>query len=93
MSGAMDRVFGDTSIFFNGNLCDYEAHLPTVATVRLSCEDQNLARCMTNALLRNGIAVDETSEVTIKINDVEHIALPDGKIVGSVKDVVEFFNK
>ena len=91
MSGAMDRVFGDTSIFFNGNLCDYEAQLPTVAKVNLHCVDQNLARCITNALLRNGIAVDQTVDVTIKVEDVEHIVLPDGNIVSSVKEVVKFF--
>lgn len=93
MSGAMDRVFGDTSIFFNGNLCDYEAQLPTVATVRINCDDNNLARCMTNALLRNGIAVDETSDIIIKVDDVNHITLPDGKIARSVKEVVKYFNK
>ncbi len=91
MSGAMDRVFEDKSIFFNGNLCDYEAYLPAVATVRLSCEDHNLARSMTNALLRNGIAVNETSEVIIKVEDVGHIALPNGKIVDGVKEVVKYF--
>lgn len=91
MSGAMDRVFGDTSIFFNGTLCDYEAQLPAMATVALECKDNNLARCMTNALLRNGIAVDETSDEKIVVDAVNHIGLPDGKIVSSVKDVVEFF--
>lgn len=91
MSGAMDRVFGDTSIFFNSNLCDYEAHLPAVAKVKLNCKDHNLARCMTNALLRNGIAVDETSDISIIVDDVDHITLPDGKIVDNVKEVVKFF--
>lgn len=91
MSGAMDRVFGDSSIVFNGDLCDYEALLPAIARVRLNCADPNLARCMTNAMLRNGIAVDGLSDVEINIEDVNHIALPDGKIVDSVKDVAEFF--
>ena len=91
MSGAMDRVFGDSSIFFNGNLCDYEAQLPAIGRVKLRCEDCNLARCMTNALLRNGIAVDENSDITIGIDDVEHIMLPNGKTVSSVKEVVGFF--
>lgn len=91
MSGAMDRVFGDTSIFFNGNLCDYEAQLPTKVKVKLMCDDSNLTRCMTNALLRNGIAIDETSPFVLNIAAADKITLPNGKIVASVKDVVEYF--
>ena len=91
MSGAMDRVFGDTSIFFNGNRCDYEAQLPTRVKVKLVCDDSNLARCMTNALLRNGIAIDETSPFALNVAAADQITLPDGKIVGSVKDVVKYF--
>ena len=91
MSGAMDRVFGDTSIFFNGNLCDYEAQLPTKIKVKLICDDPNLARCMTNALLRNGIAIDAKSPFPLTVTAANHISLPNGEIVGSVKDVVKYF--
>ena len=91
MSGAMDRVFGDQAIVFNGDLCDYEAQLPTIGTARLQCDNPALLRCMANALLRNGIAIDENSEQTIKVDDVEHIGLPNGKTVSSIKEVVEFF--
>lgn len=91
MSGAMDRVFGDTSIFFNGNLCDYEAQLPTRVKVKLLCDDSNLTRCMTNALLRNGIALDEASPFVLNIAAADKITLPNGKMVASVKDVVEYF--
>jgi iron complex transport system ATP-binding protein len=91
MSGAMDRVFGDTSIFFNGNLCDYEAQLPTKVKVKLLCDDSNLTRCMTNALLRNGIAIDAASPFVLEIVASDKITLPNGKIVASVKDVVEYF--
>ena len=91
MSGAMDRVFGDTSIFFNSNLCDYEAQLPTRVKVKLLCGDANLTRCMTNALLRNGIAIDATSPFVLNVAAANKITLPSGKIVDSVKDVVEFF--
>lgn len=91
MSGAMERVFGDTSIFFNGNLCDYEAQLPTKVKVKLLCDDSNLTRCMTNALLRNGIALDEASPFVLNIAAADKITLPNGKIVASVKDVVEYF--
>lgn len=91
MSGAMDRVFGDTSIFFNNNLCDYEAQLPTRIKVKLICDGTDLTRCMTNALLRNGIAIDSQSPFVLNVADVDKITLPDGKIVSSVKDVVEYF--
>lgn len=92
MNGTMDRVFGDKSIMFNDNLCDYEAQLPTVISVNLKCNSLALARCMTNALLRNGIAIDTNSDVTIIINNVDDITLPDGEIARSVKEVAEFFN-
>ena len=35
MSGAMDRVFDNSSILFNNDLCDYESKLPTTASVML----------------------------------------------------------
>lgn len=88
MSGTMDRVFGDTTILFNGGLCDYEAQLPTAKVVNLQCSNHDLWRCMSNALLRNGIAVDGSSEFTLKVDAIDHIVMPDGKTATSVKEVV-----
>jgi len=93
MSGAMDEVFGDSAIMFNGVMCDYEAQLATIASVSLQCSSPELERCVSNALLRNGIAVKENSDMTIKVDDIEHFVLPDGKTVASIKEVVKFFNK
>jgi iron complex transport system ATP-binding protein len=91
MSGAMDRVFGDSAIMFNGDLCDYEAQLPSVGAVSVKCDDPVLERCMVNALLRNGIAIDEASDKSIEIKAVDRIILPDRKIVKTVQEVIDIF--
>lgn len=90
MSGAMDKVFGDNSIMFNGLMCDYEAQLETSHSVRLECDDAQLERCVANALLRNGIAVDTTSDIKIKVDDLQHITLPDGKVAENLREVISY---
>ncbi len=91
MSGVMDRVFGNSEILFNGSLCDYEAQLPSTATVSIKCDDPLLERCMVNALLRNGIAVDESSDKVIVIKAVDSIVLPNGNKVTNVQEVLRLF--
>lgn len=91
MSGAMDRVFANSSILFNGTLCDYEAQLATNATVALDCDNPDLARCITNALLRNGIDVSPDSNFVLKVDDINHLVMPNGKILSSIKEVVAQF--
>ena len=91
MSGAMDRVFGDKAIAFNGNLCDYEAQLPYMGSVKIKCDDPVLERCMVNALLRNGINVDDGSDKSIEIKAVDRIILPDGEIVKTMQEVIDIF--
>lgn len=90
MSGAMDKVFSNSTIMFNGNLCDYEAQLPSTTAVSVKCSNPVLERCMVNAFLRNGIAIDESSDSSIEIKDVNHIILPNGVIVSSVRDVARY---
>ena len=70
MSGAMDRVFDNSSILFNNDLCDYESKLPTTASVMLECDDSKLEHCVANALLRNGIATSHGGDVTVKVLSV-----------------------
>ena len=91
MSGAMDRVFGNKAIVFNGNLCDYEAQLPSIGSVKIKCDDPVLERCMVNALLRNGINVDDGSDKSIEIKAVDRIILPDGEIVKTMQEVIDIF--
>ena len=91
MSGAMDRVFGDKSIAFNGNLCDYEAQLPYMGSVKIKCDDPVLERCMVNALLRNGINVDDGSDKSIEIKAVDSIVMPDGAIASNIQEVAAMF--
>ena len=88
MSGAMDKVFSDTAIMFNGSLCDYEAQLPSSVAVKVKCDDPVLERCMVNALLRNGVAVDDDSDKAIEIKAVDNIVLPSGDVLSSVSEKV-----
>lgn len=89
MSGAMDRVFDNSSILFNNDLCDYESKLPTTASVMLECDDSKLEHCVANALLRNGIATSHGGDVTVKVLSVNDFKLPDGKVATSVKELVK----
>ena len=86
MSGAMHKVFSDTAIMFNGSLCDYEAQLPSTVAVNVKCTDPVLERCMVNALLRNGVAVDNNSNKSIEIKAVDKIVLPNGDTTSSVSE-------
>ncbi|MBQ2563756.1 MAG: ABC transporter ATP-binding protein [Muribaculaceae bacterium] len=89
MSGAMDRVFDNSSILFNNDLCDYESKLPTTASVMLECDDSKLEHCVANALLRNGIDTSHGGDVTVKVLSVNDFKLPDGKVATSVKELVK----
>lgn len=89
MSGAMDRVFDNSSILFNNDLCDYESKLPTTASVMLECDDSKLEHCVANALLRNGIATSHGGDVTVKVLSVNDFKLPNGKVATSVKELVK----
>ncbi|MBR2147190.1 MAG: ABC transporter ATP-binding protein [Muribaculaceae bacterium] len=91
MIGAMDKVFGDSAILFNGSLCDYEARLPAVGKVCLDCENPTLGRCVENALLRNGIEVDKECETVLHVDDVDHFTASNGEIFTSVRDVLRLF--
>ena len=89
MSGAMDRVFDNSSILFNNDLCDYESKLPTTASVMLECDDSKLEHCVANALLRNGIDTSHGGDVTVKVLSVNDFELSDGKVATSVKELVK----
>lgn len=89
MSGAMDRVFDNSSILFNNDLCDYESKLPTTASVMLECDDSKLEHCVANALLRNGIATSHGGDVMVKVLSVNDFKLPNGKVATSVKELVK----
>ena len=89
MSGAMDRVFDNSSILFNNDLCDYESKLPTTASVMLECDDSKLEHCVANALLRNGIDTSHGGDVTVKVLSVNDFKLPAGKVATSVKELVK----
>ncbi len=83
MSGAMSRTFADASIAFSPTMCDYEAVLPTTRAVALDCPDPMLNRCVTNALMRNGIAVDPKSAVKVKADSLYRLEV-DGHKAGNV---------
>lgn len=89
MSGAMDRVFDNSSILFNNDLCDYESKLPTTASVMLECDNSKLEHCVANALLRNGIDTSHGGDVMVKVLSVNDFELPGGKVATSVKELVK----
>ena len=89
MGGAMDKVFDNTAILFNNDLCDYEAQLPTLASVSLECNDPKLKRCVANALLRNGIAVSSTSNNVLEVKAINRYILADGTEATDVKQVAK----
>jgi iron complex transport system ATP-binding protein len=88
MSGAMDRVFDNTSILFNNDLCDYETQLPSSLSVSLDCDDEALRHCVVNALLRNGVAVGEGGS-TVIVKAVDNFELENGTGATSVKELVK----
>lgn len=92
MSGAMDKVFDNSSILFNNHLCDYESQLPATASVLLECQDERLQRCVANALLRNAIATSRDGELMVKVLSVNDFELPNGKKVASVKELVKILH-
>lgn len=92
MSGAMDRVFDNSSILFNNDLCDYETRLPSSLSVTLCCDDKRLEHCVANALLRNGIAISGDSNITVKVDAVDKFVLHDGGDATSVKELVKLLH-
>lgn len=86
-SDAMNRMFGSQALAFNASLCDFEPKIAADTTVRLDCGREALRRCMTNALLRNGIAVNDDAEVTVAVSSLSQISV-NGEKCGSVEQMI-----
>lgn len=67
LSGAMDSVFDSPYIKFNLTHGDFSINIKTTKSINLICEDETLKHWITNALKRNGFAIDDNnqSETTI----------------------------
>ncbi len=88
MSGAMQHMFADPEIEFSPDICDFEATLPAVATVRLECADTPLRRCVGGVLLRSGIAATAGAEQVLEVRSLREISL-NGAVQPSLKAATE----
>lgn len=77
LNGSLDNLFDSKSLQFNKSTSDFEAVLPHTMCVTLSCADNALSRCITNALMRNGVAVAQSAQIHITAHDPSNITIDD----------------
>ena len=65
LNGTLSRMFNSDALTFSREMSDFEMSLPTSHAVSLECSSVALKRCITNALMRNGIAVQPEANVCI----------------------------
>lgn len=65
LNGTLSRMFNSDALTFSREMGDFEMSLPTSHAVSLECSSVALKRCITNALMRNGIAVQQGANVCI----------------------------
>ena len=65
LNGSLSRMFNSDALTFSSEMGDFEMRLPTNRAVSLECSATALKRCITNALMRNGIAVSADAAVKV----------------------------
>ena len=65
LNGTLSRMFNSDALTFSREMGDFEMSLPTSHAVSLECSSVALKRCITNALMRNGIAVQHGANLSI----------------------------
>lgn len=65
LNGSLSRMFNSDALTFSREMGDFEMRLPTCRAVSLECSSTALKRCITNALMRNGIAVSADAAVKV----------------------------
>ncbi len=65
LNGTLSRMFNSDALTFSREMGDFEMSLPTSHAVSLECSSVALKRCITNALMRNGIEVQPEANVCI----------------------------
>ena len=65
LNGSLSRMFNSDALTFSSEMGDFEMRLPTCRAVSLECSSTALKRCITNALMRNGIAVSADAAVKV----------------------------
>ena len=65
LNGTLNRMFHSQALSFSQEMGDFEMTLPTSHAVRLECTSAALSRCIANALMRNGIAIDASASTLI----------------------------
>lgn len=89
LDGKFNDMFNSIALRFNPIITDFEAVLPHHATVHLECNNMALRRCLTNALMRNGIATDYNSSTTIiTATDAHHFTV-NGTEVYSIQNLID----
>lgn len=88
LDGKFNDMFNSSALRFNPIITDFEAVLPHHATVHLECNDMTLRRCLTNALMRNGIATDCNSSTAITATDAHHFTV-NGIEVYSIQNLID----
>ena len=92
LNGSIDRLFDSQALRFNRLTSDFETVLPHSATASLHCNDAQLHHCISNALIRNGVAIEGKASLQIVASDAAHIAL-NGKMLHSVGELVSEIRK
>lgn len=92
LDDAFDKMFNSSALRFNKATSDFEAILPHHTTVTLQCEDNALHRCISNALMRNGVAITQHATIHITATTAHSITINDTHL-SSISDLIEFFNK
>ena len=92
MNGSIDRLFDSQALRFNRLTSDFETVLPHSATASLHCNDAQLHHCISNALIRNGVAIEGNASLQIVASDAAHIAL-NGKMLHSVGELASEIRK
>ena len=92
LNGSIDRLFDSQVLRFNRLTSDFETVLPHSATASLHCNDAQLHHCISNALIRNGVAIEGNASLQIVASDAAHIAL-NGKMLHSVGELASEIRK
>ncbi|MGM9804516.1 MAG: ABC transporter ATP-binding protein [Muribaculaceae bacterium] len=66
IDGQLQKLFNSQALRFNAITSDFETVLPTTQAVSVESNHPALARCISNALMRNGYAIKAGSDVTVK---------------------------
>ncbi|MGN0214690.1 MAG: ABC transporter ATP-binding protein [Muribaculaceae bacterium] len=92
LSGSIDNLFNSKALKFNRLSSDFETVLPHSAYASVQCSDTVLSHCISNALIRNGFAVQDHAPIQITATDKNNISL-NGNTLHSIAELVAEIRK